>query len=160
MEQDGQHVYYLSPDHRKLTRVIDDLKQPNGIIGTPDGKRLYIADIGDRKIYSYTIKSDGTLSDKKLFTDMGSDGMTIDDAGNVYLVGKGVTVFNSRGEDRLHSRSEAMDGQHHLRRKEHGHLVHHRQRCALFDSDTGSRRAVRRLIFAEVRERPRDQCRA
>ena len=39
-------VYYLAPDHKTLTRVIDDLKQPNGIIGTPDGKLLYVADIG------------------------------------------------------------------------------------------------------------------
>ena len=29
---------------------------------------------------------------------MGSDGMTIDKEGNVYLTGRGVTVFNSKGE--------------------------------------------------------------
>ncbi len=97
MEQDGQHVYYLSPNRRKLIRVTSDLQQPNGLIGTPDGKRLYVADIRGRKTYSYTINKDGTLSDKKLFADMGSDGMTIDDAGNVYVVGKGVTVFDSKG---------------------------------------------------------------
>lgn len=98
MEQDGQHVYYLSPDRKKLIRVIDDLEQPNGIIGTPDGKRLYVADIKGNKTYSYLIKADGSLADKKVFANMGSDGMTIDDEGDVYLVGKGVTVFNSRGE--------------------------------------------------------------
>ncbi len=98
MEQDGQHVYYLSPNHRKLIRVINDLKQPNGIIGSPDGKRLYVADIRGGKTYTYTINKDGTLSGKRVFVEMGSDGMTIDDAGNVYLVGKGVTVFNARGE--------------------------------------------------------------
>lgn len=98
MEQDGQDVYYLSPDHKKLTRVIDDLEQPNGIIGTPDGKRLYVADIKGNKTYTYRINADGTLSDKKTFVEMGSDGMTIDDEGDVYLVGKGVTVFNSKGE--------------------------------------------------------------
>jgi len=98
MEQDGQDVYYLSPDHKKLTRVIDDLEQPNGIIGTPDGKRLYVADIKGNKTYTYRINGDGTLSDKKIFVEMGSDGMTIDDEGDVYLVGKGVTVFNSQGE--------------------------------------------------------------
>lgn len=98
MEQDGQDVYYLSPDHKKLTRVIDDLEQPNGIIGTPDGKRLYVADIKGNKTYTYRINADGTLSDKKIFVEMGSDGMTIDDKGDVYLVGKGVTVFNSQGE--------------------------------------------------------------
>jgi gluconolactonase len=98
MEQDGQHVYYLSPDHKKLVRVIDDLEQPNGIIGTPDGKRLYVADIKGNKTYTYSINADGSLSDKRIFANMGSDGMTIDDEGDIYLVGKGVTVFNSRGE--------------------------------------------------------------
>jgi gluconolactonase len=98
MEQPGEDVYYLTPDHKKLVRVIDDLKKPNGIIGTPDGKRLYVADIEGNKTYTYRINADGSLSDKEVFVDMGSDGMTIDDAGDVYLSGKGVTVFNSRGE--------------------------------------------------------------
>jgi gluconolactonase len=98
MEQDGQHVYYLYPGRKKLIRVTDDLVTPNGIIGTPDGKLLYVADLGARKTYVYNIKADGTLANKKLFCSMGSDGMTIDNEGNVYLTGKGVTVFNSAGE--------------------------------------------------------------
>ena len=97
MEQDGQCVYYLSPDHKTLMRVADDLVQPNGIIGTPDGKKLYVADIGDRKTYAYDINEDGTLSNKKLLCRMGSDGMTIDNEGNIYLTGRGVTVFDKDG---------------------------------------------------------------
>jgi gluconolactonase len=98
MEQDGQYVYYLTPDHQRVKRVVNDLEQPNGIIGTPDGKRLYIADIRARKTYVYNIQPDGTLSGKRLFTDMGSDGMTMDEHENIYLVGKGVTVFNVEGK--------------------------------------------------------------
>ncbi|OHB75055.1 MAG: gluconolactonase [Planctomycetes bacterium RBG_16_55_9] len=98
MQQDGQHVYYLTPDRKTLIRVTEDLVQPNGIIGTPDGKYLYVADIGDRKTYRYRTNEDGTLSDKTLFCSMGSDGMTIDNEGNVYLTGRGVTVFNPAGE--------------------------------------------------------------
>jgi len=98
MQQDGQHVYYLSPDRKKLIRVAEDLVQPNGIIGTPDGKMLYVADIGDRKTYVYNIEKDATLSGKKLLCSMGSDGMTIDNEGNVYLTGRGVTVFSPAGE--------------------------------------------------------------
>jgi gluconolactonase len=97
-EQGGQHVYYLAPDMKTLLRVTTDLKQPNGIIGTPDGKTLYVADIADKKTYSYAIHEDGTLSDKKLFCSMGSDGMTLDEQGNVYLTGKGVTVFDKSGK--------------------------------------------------------------
>jgi gluconolactonase len=91
-------VYYLAPDHQTLTRVIEDLKQPNGIIGTPDGKLLYVADIGAGKTYRYSIQPDGALKEKKLFCEMGSDGMTIDSAGNIYLTGKGVSVFDSSGK--------------------------------------------------------------
>ncbi len=98
IEQDGQHVYYLAPDRKTLIRVVDDLVAPNGIIGTPDGKLLYVADISASKTYVYTINPDGTLSNKKLFCDMGSDGMTIDNEGNVYLTGNGITVFNPAGE--------------------------------------------------------------
>jgi gluconolactonase len=102
MEQDGQHVYYLSPDRQEIIRVADDLVQPNGIIGTPDCKYLYVADIGAKKTYRYNINEDGTLSGKKLFCPMGSDGMTIDNEGNIYLTGRGVTVFNPAGEDIEH----------------------------------------------------------
>ncbi len=102
MEQDGQHVYYLSPDRQRLTRVIDDMKQPNGIIGTPDGKILYVSDIGARKTYAYDVNADGTLSNKRLFCEMGSDGMTVDNEGNVYLTGRGVTVFAPSGRQIEH----------------------------------------------------------
>ncbi len=95
--QDMQCVYYLSADRQTLRRVEEELTQPNGIIGTPDGTTLYVADIGAKKTWSYKINSDGTLSGKKLFCEMGSDGMTIDTKGNVYLTGKGVTIFDKNG---------------------------------------------------------------
>jgi gluconolactonase len=102
MEQDGQHVYFLSADRTELFRVAEDLKQPNGIVGTPDGKYLYVADIGDKKTWRYDIQEDGYLTNKTLFCEMGSDGMTIDERGNVYLTGKGVTVFDKNGEQIAH----------------------------------------------------------
>ena len=91
-------VYYLAPDNKSLTRVIDDLKQPNGIIGTPDGKLLYVADIGASKTYRYRIQPDGSLQEKHLFSEVGSDGMTIDNQGNIYLTGKGVSVYDPAGK--------------------------------------------------------------
>ncbi len=98
MPQPGQYVYYLTADRKTLTPVVTDLRQPNGIIGTPDGKTLYVADIGGRKTYRYAAQPDGTLANKTLFCEMGSDGMTLDAEGNLYLTGRGVTVFNSKGE--------------------------------------------------------------
>lgn len=97
MEQECQGVYYLAPDRKKLTRVVGDLKQPNGIIGTPDGKTLYVTDLGAQKTYAYTIQRDGSLGGRRLFCELGSDGMTIDNEGNIYLTGRGVTVFDKNG---------------------------------------------------------------
>jgi gluconolactonase len=96
--QDTRGVYYLNPEG-KVIRVIDDYKQPNGLIGTPDGKILYVSDINDKKIWKYTINSDGTLSSKTLFAPEGSDGMTIDNHGNVYLTNSCVSVYNPKGEN-------------------------------------------------------------
>ena len=101
-EQDGEHVYFLTPDRRELVRVTEDLKQPNGIIGTPDGKRLFVADIGAGKTYAYDIQRDGTLANKKLLCELGSDGMTLDNEGNLYLTGRGVTVFDKTGKQIEH----------------------------------------------------------
>jgi gluconolactonase len=95
-------VYYLSPDHQRLVRVVEDVKQPNGIIGTPDGKVLYVADIGAGRTYAYDIRPDGMLANKRLFCKLGSDGMTLDDQSNVYLTGKGVTVFDREGKQIAH----------------------------------------------------------
>ena len=97
MQQPGKYVYYFNTRTKQATPVALDLKEPNGITGTPDGKTLYVADIGAGKTYSYSILPDGGLGDKKLFCAMGSDGMTIDSQGNVYLTGKGVTVFDKTG---------------------------------------------------------------
>ena len=97
-EMDGENVYYLAPGGSKLVKVAGDLQKPNGIVGTPDGKFLYVADIKANKTWLYKINKDGSLCDKKLFTEQGSDGMTIDNRGNIYMTGNGVTVFNSKGE--------------------------------------------------------------
>ena len=102
-EQSARRVYYL-PKGNSVPRIVadDNFEQPNGIIGSPDGKTLYVSDNGAKKTYSYTIEANGNLTNKKLFADMGSDGMTLDNQGNVYLTGDGVTVFNSKGEQIEH----------------------------------------------------------
>ncbi|HUC83017.1 MAG TPA: SMP-30/gluconolactonase/LRE family protein [Flavisolibacter sp.] len=95
---EAQDVYYLPKGKAEAVVAVKGLKQPNGIIGTPDGKWLYVADIADNKTYRYAIKKDGSLGEGALFVAMGSDGMTLDERGNLYLTGKGVTVFNSSGQ--------------------------------------------------------------
>jgi gluconolactonase len=97
-----QRVYYLTPNRKGLFIAAEGLVKPNGIIGTPDGKTVYVADIEDNKTWKYNIGEDGKLEEKSLFTELGSDGMTMDEQGNLYLTGDGVTVFNPEGEKILH----------------------------------------------------------
>jgi len=102
IEQECQGVYYLPPGKTELTLVASDLTKPNGIIGTPNGRTLYVSDIQGKKTYVYDIQKDGSITHKKLFCELGSDGMTIDSEGNVYLTGDGVTVFNKEGKQIEH----------------------------------------------------------
>lgn len=93
----NEEVFYLSPDRKILRQVTNDLKKPNGIIGTPDGKKLFVSDIRARQTWSYEIQPDGSLANKKFFCALGSDGMTMDTAGHLYLTGHGVTIFDKSG---------------------------------------------------------------
>ncbi|HWQ91682.1 MAG TPA: SMP-30/gluconolactonase/LRE family protein [Clostridia bacterium] len=95
-------VYYLPTGATSPIRIIDDLKQPNGIIGTPDGTTLYVADIGANKTYRYRVEPDGSVSGKQLLFERGSDGLTIDEAGNIYTTSKGVFVYSPTGKEILH----------------------------------------------------------
>jgi len=99
---EGQKIYYLPKGKKNLVIAADDLQKPNGIVGTPDGKYLFVADIQGNKTYRYEIKPDGTLTNRQLFIEKGSDGMTIDNHGNIYLSGNGITVFNPQGKQIEH----------------------------------------------------------
>ncbi len=98
MAQDSEQSYFLSADGKRFVRVTDDFNKPNGITGTPDGKQLYISDIGAGRTYRYDIQPDGLLANKTLFCEMGSDGMTIDERGDIYICGHGVTIFDKNGQ--------------------------------------------------------------
>ena len=74
------------------------MKKPNGIVGTPDGKVLYVADHGGGQVYRYDVGKAGALTGKKKFAPVACDGMTLDNEGNVYLTGNVVLVYNSDGK--------------------------------------------------------------
>ncbi|MEO6456505.1 MAG: SMP-30/gluconolactonase/LRE family protein [Ginsengibacter sp.] len=94
----GDKVYYLSQNKKELIMADSETVKPNGIVGTPDGKYLYVADMGKRKTYRYDINKDGTLNNKQVFANEASDGMTIDNRGNIYLTGRGVAVYDPAGK--------------------------------------------------------------
>jgi gluconolactonase len=103
-ELDSQMVFTFMPGKEREPQILlHHFKQPNGIVGTPDGKFLYVSDIGDGKTWRYGINLDGSVTPyRKLAADQGSDGMTLDEKGNVYLTGDGVTVYDSTGRKIAH----------------------------------------------------------
>jgi gluconolactonase len=101
LPQNGMHVYYILPGNESVLRVCDDYLRPNGILGSLDGKTLYITDNKAGKTYSYGIKEDGSLTNKSLFVPYGCDGMTMDTAGNIYITTNGknaIDIFSVSGE--------------------------------------------------------------
>jgi gluconolactonase len=93
-----ERVYYLPKGSHTPILVDSSVTKPNGIVGTPDGRYLYVADIGAGKTYRYIVNRDGSLSNKTLLINQGSDGMTLDERGNIYLTGNGVTIYSPAGE--------------------------------------------------------------
>lgn len=103
-ELDGFWVFYITPDRQNVIKVIDDLEKPNGVLGSPDGKRLYVADRSGNANWTYDINADGTLSNKQFFSEEGSDGMTMDSRGNIYISSPrnepdyAVSIYSPEGE--------------------------------------------------------------
>ena len=71
--------------------------EPNGLVGSADGKTLYIADHGAGKTYRYAVQPDGRLTDKTLFADIGADGLALDLQGNLYLAEQGIVMLDATG---------------------------------------------------------------
>jgi len=102
-EQDQRTVYFLSADRKTFKRAVPDFNNvsgvagmPNGIIGTKDGKTLYVANINGGETYGYDIQPDGSLTNKRVVCHSGSDGMTLDDQGNLYMSSGGVSVYSTK----------------------------------------------------------------
>ena len=97
IELDGNHVYYITPVTNKIVQVTTNLVRPNGLVGTTDGRRLYVADHGGGQTFVYDVQSDGRLENQRVFVQQGADGITLDSKGNLYLTGDDVTIYNPSG---------------------------------------------------------------
>lgn len=84
----------------KTTRLDGGLAFPNGIVLTPDGKKLYLAESKKNRVHVYEVKSPGVLGERKVFADLPNkegeqidnqpDGMCLDAAGNLYVAHYGM----------------------------------------------------------------------
>ncbi len=94
----GENLYYLPKGKSQPFIVDDQFVKPNGVVGTPDGKILYAAEIAKGFIIKYDIQPDGKLANRRNFVEDRADGITVDEKGNVYLAGNGVTVYDPSGK--------------------------------------------------------------
>ncbi|HXP11728.1 MAG TPA: SMP-30/gluconolactonase/LRE family protein [Acidobacteriaceae bacterium] len=101
------HKPGAAPDRAQLQLLVKDLTRPNGIVFSPDEKYLYVNNSEPKKLWMrYAVKSDGTLTDAKVFFDATSDsrvgapdGMKVDEKGNLYSAGPaGVWIFSPEGK--------------------------------------------------------------
>ena len=97
--QPGEYVYRVSPDRESVQPVVTDVPKPNGVVGTESGAHLYVSSTELRKVFRYDIDKDGGLVNRIEFADQGSDGMALDERGNLYVTWGGrVSIYNPDGE--------------------------------------------------------------
>jgi len=112
---DTQGIYYLPPGGR-VTRIIDEVPRPNGVILSPDEKTLYVHNKDGVYMLAYDVAANGTISNRRNFAryksvripghkdpawdeDNGADGMAVDSEGRVYAAtNSGIEVFSPKGE--------------------------------------------------------------
>ena len=97
-------VYRIGADNSMML-LTTDMKAPNGLAFSPDGKYLYIDDDDSMKIRRYRFHKDGTISNGMDFADMTDplkrgvpDGMKADNKGRLFVSGPtGIWIWNSKG---------------------------------------------------------------
>jgi gluconolactonase len=97
-EQEVRALYYLPPNEKPLRRVAEGFKNPNGVIGTKDGKKLYVSDTEKKETYVFDIKKNGSLKNRRIFVPEYSDGMTLDEYGNLYITNEEVKIYTPDGD--------------------------------------------------------------
>ncbi|MBV8878554.1 MAG: SMP-30/gluconolactonase/LRE family protein [Planctomycetaceae bacterium] len=109
---DFEGVYRISPDGA-VALATRDVQKPNGILVSPDGKTVYVADTnsdpkGNHQLVAFRVEADGTLAGKRVLYDFGPDrrpidGMAMDRDGRIYAAGgtgtrSGLYVFGPEGQ--------------------------------------------------------------
>lgn len=102
----GGRVWYINPQREK--RVVTEGLKPNGVILTPDGGTLVVTDGQEPTLWTFRVEADGSLKHKERYygplrmvigqTGTGSDGMTVDSIGRLYVTTRaGLQMFDPIG---------------------------------------------------------------
>ncbi|TWT58459.1 Gluconolactonase precursor [Thalassoglobus neptunius] len=124
LELDHMSVFRLNPETKQLTRLKTGISKPNGVVLSPDGKTLYVAETDNGStgqsedhepaspprmtFNAFDLREDGTVTNRRVLRDFGDqtgiDGMTVDANGNVFAAVRsedrfGIAVFSPEGEE-------------------------------------------------------------
>jgi gluconolactonase len=103
--------FYWLDRRGKLHLVADDIRRPNGVALSADEKTVYVANTAGEALIAYSVKPDGSLADRRDFAKLagfkpdgnapssGADGITVDEAGRVYVAtNAGIEIFSPEGQ--------------------------------------------------------------
>lgn len=99
MEQDGKYVYQFDSKTNQIVQIYKGRNQPNGLVFSPDGKTLYVADSGAGGIDVFDYQPGKMLTPKFKFDSPGPDGIRVDSTGRIWAAcGDGVNVYSTEGK--------------------------------------------------------------
>ncbi len=131
MELPSMDVYRLDPDG-SLRRATTDITKPNGVMLSPDGRTLYVAEtdngtdqaetitdaeVGRMTLNAFSVMTDGSLGRKRVLVDFGRqtgiDGMTVDTVGRIYAAVRsaetfGIAIFDPDGKELARIRTPTL----------------------------------------------------
>src|SRR2546425_12161155 len=101
---DFQRVYMIKGG--KVSRIVDDIPNPNGLALSPDEKTLYANGSRDKYVRRYRVLPDDTVTDSRMFIDISgdktpgiTDGLKVDVKGNVWeSAAGGVWIVSPEGK--------------------------------------------------------------
>src|SRR4029079_16910078 len=102
----GGRLWYISPDRQK--RVVAEGLRPNGVILWADQGMLVVTDSTEPVLWAFRVEADGSLTCKERYYSplemrpgsdrTGSDGMTVDSRGRLYVATlAGLQFFDPTG---------------------------------------------------------------
>ncbi len=99
-ELDFYGVFHLPPKG-ELRVIAKPQGRPNGIVLSPNGHLLYVANSDEHNVRAYDVDHNGDTSNERVVisgVDGVPDGMRVDEQGNLYVAANRVWIYDAQGK--------------------------------------------------------------
>jgi sugar lactone lactonase YvrE len=104
-------IIALVADDGTVRQVADDIHFPNGMVITPDGSTLVIAESFAARLTAFDIAADGSLNNRRVWAEnIGPDGICIDSEGAIWTGAADVRAMTGRESDPRGAAVRVRDG--------------------------------------------------